>query len=66
MGTLDKDMAGTPREVLNADELAEQLADYAAWAVLRKLERGDSHWFNLIDHKGSSVFEPFSGSPDHY
>lgn len=43
-----------------------QLADYAAWAVQRKLERGDAHWYNLIDHKISSVFEPFSGGVTTY
>lgn len=43
-----------------------QLADYAAWAVQRKLEKGDAHWYNLIDHKVSSVFEPFSSGSNTY
>ena len=44
-----------------------QLADYAAWAVQRKLERGDSSWFDLISHNVRSVFEPWKiGTKTYY
>lgn len=37
-----------------------QLADYAAWAIQRKLERNDSAWFDLIADNVKSVFEPWA------
>lgn len=43
-----------------------QLADYAAWAAQRKLERHDDMWFNMIAHKVRSVFEPFDSGPTTY
>lgn len=43
-----------------------QLADYAAWAIQRKLERNDSTWFDLIEHNITSVFEPWSAGTMTY
>lgn len=50
----------------NATDPCLQLADYAAWAVRRKLEANDDHWYNLIGHKIKSVFQPFSSGPNTY
>lgn len=50
----------------NATDPCLQLADYAAWAVRRKLEANDLHWYNLIDHNVATVFEPFSSGSNLY
>ena len=44
----------------NATDPCLQLADYAAWAVRRKLEANDAHWYNIISNNVLSVFEPFA------
>jgi hypothetical protein len=43
-----------------------QLADYAAWAVQRHLERGDRSSLDIIDSKVRSIFEPFKYGPKTY
>jgi hypothetical protein len=37
-----------------------QIADYAAWAIQRKLERGDDSYYKLVEHNVKSVFEPWA------
>lgn len=37
-----------------------QLADYAAWATQRLLERGDDQYYRLIEDRVRSRFEPFA------
>jgi hypothetical protein len=44
----------------NSTDPCLQIADYAAWAIQRKLERGDDYWYNKIAHQIASVFTPFS------
>lgn len=43
-----------------------QLADYAAWAAQRKLERNDDSWFSLIAPQVRSLFKPFDTGPITY
>lgn len=44
-----------------------QVADYVLWAVMRKLERGDSRSYDLIKPKIGRVFQPFiSGRREYY
>lgn len=43
-----------------------QVADYVLWAVMRKLERGDSRSFDIIKPKVGTVFQPFIHSTKEY
>jgi hypothetical protein len=43
-----------------------QIADYAAWAIQRRFEAGDSHAYDQIAHRIQSVFEPFKGGQTTY
>lgn len=44
-----------------------QVADYALWAVMRKLERGDSRSYDIIKPKLGNVFQPFlNGATEYY
>lgn len=52
--------------VQNKTDPCLQLADYAAWAIQRKLERGDGNWFDLVSHKVETVFEPFEHGRNTY
>jgi hypothetical protein len=50
----------------NSTDPCLQLADYAAWAVQRKLEMGDSSWLDLIEPNIGTIFEPFKWGPRNY
>lgn len=53
--------------IKNETDPCLQLADYAAWAIQRKLERGDDRWLKLIDGNLQSLFQPFArGRTEYY
>lgn len=43
-----------------------QIADYYAWAIQRKLERGDSRYYDLVVKNIRSEYDIFRGSNHHY
>ena len=43
-----------------------QVADYAAWAIQRKYESGDTRSYDLIKDKVASEFQPFKAGPNTY
>jgi hypothetical protein len=44
-----------------------QIADYCAWAVQRKFERGDDKWFKMIEPKFSTVSDLWETiTQEHY
>lgn len=43
-----------------------QIADYCAWAIQRRAERGDNRSYALIQGQVRSCFEPFLASPILY
>jgi len=43
-----------------------QVADYCAWAVQRKWERGDASWFNLIQEKVVTEYDLWRLGKTHY
>jgi len=70
IGDVLRQVAGARRFVTSfADNKTDpclQLADYAAWAVQRLVERGEDKFFGLIEHLVASRFEPFGHGPKLY
>jgi hypothetical protein len=52
--------------IQNSTDPCLQIADYAAWAVQRKLEMGDSTWLEMIMPNVVSIFEPYKRGPRDY
>lgn len=43
-----------------------QIADYCAWAIQRKWERGDDKWYKLIEDKIASEYDLWKRGSIHY
>ena len=43
-----------------------QVADYCAWAVMKKWERGDNRSFDLIKDRVTYEYDLFRTGKDHY
>jgi hypothetical protein len=47
-------------------DFALQAVDYCTWAVMRKWERGDSRYFDIIEDKVHSQYDIFATGQTHY
>lgn len=52
--------------VKNETDPCLQLADYAAWAIQRKYESGDTRYYDRIAHRVTTEFQPFRNGPTKY